>query len=150
MQDKRAKYFVTHDGDGQRRVEEALAIVRVVDSRGDDAVVGSRFLESMTKPGRTNVRVLKLAIRFEFLISGVRLTDAHNGLRVMNRHAARFIHITQNRMAYASPIDFEIGRNRLSYREFPVHARYTEYSRAKDQSMWNLISILSDLFMKKG
>ena len=64
MQDKRAKYFVTHDGDGQRRVEEALAIVRVVDSRGHDAVVGSRFLESMTKPGRTNILVLKLAIRF--------------------------------------------------------------------------------------
>ena len=92
--------------------------------------------------------VLKLGILFERLSTGVRLTDAHNGLRALNRHAAETIAITQNRMAHASEIVSEIGRNKLRWAEAPVHVIYTDYSRSKGQSVWNSVNILSDLFLK--
>ena len=143
-----ADFFVTFDSDGQHSVDDAMSMVKRL-SKGDlDIVVGSRFLDNRTKPGFVKVVVLKLAVKFENIMTGVKLTDAHNGLRALSRHAAQVIRIDQNRMAHASEIVAEIGRNKLRYEEMPVHLVYTEYSKSKGQSVWNSVNILSDLFLK--
>jgi hypothetical protein len=141
-------YFVTFDADGQHQVSDALSMVLRLESEQLDIVSGSRFLDGRTKLGFVKRTVLKCAIFFERLSTGVHLTDAHNGLRALNRHAAESIQIAQNRMAHASEIVFEIRKRRLRYAEQPVHIIYTDYSRSKGQSVWNSINILSDLFMK--
>jgi len=146
--DPDAEYFVTFDSDGQHRVEDALAMVERLSTGTVDVVVGSRFLDDRTKPGALKMVVLKLAVLFENLSTGVKLTDAHNGLRAFNRTAASAIRIDQNRMAHASEIVAEIGRNKLRYVEMPVHVVYTDYSRSKGQSIWNSVNILSDLYFK--
>ncbi len=143
-----ADYFVTFDSDGQHRVEDALAMVKRLDSEPLDVIIGSRFLDGRTRLSALKRFVLKLAVVFERLSTGLRLTDAHNGLRAFNRHAASSIQIEQNRMAHASEIPAQIARHRLRYAEQPVHVVYTEYSKAKGQSVWNSINILSDLFFK--
>jgi glycosyltransferase involved in cell wall biosynthesis len=143
-----ADFFVTFDSDGQHSVDDAMGMVKRL-SKGDlDIVVGSRFLDNRTKPGFVKVVVLKLAVKFENIMTGVKLTDAHNGLRALSRHAAQVIRIDQNRMAHASEIVAEIGRNKLRCEEMPVHLVYTEYSKSKGQSVWNSVNILSDLFLK--
>lgn len=146
--DPTAEYFVTFDSDGQHLVSDALAMVTRIDVEPYDILVGSRFLDGRTKPGLLKMAVLKLAVFFERASTGVKLTDAHNGLRVLNRTAARSIRIHQNRMAHASEIVAEIGRNNLRYAEQPVHVVYTDYSRSKGQSIWNSVNILNDLFFK--
>jgi polyprenyl-phospho-N-acetylgalactosaminyl synthase len=113
-----------------------------------DVVIGSRFLDDRTKVSTLKKAVLKTAVAFERRSTGVRLTDAHNGLRAFNRTAASSIAITQNRMAHASEIVSEISRNHLRWAEAPVHVVYTDYSKAKGQSVWNSVNILSDLFVK--
>ncbi|AMB60284.1 glycosyl transferase [Microterricola viridarii] len=148
LRDPHADYFVTFDSDGQHQVSDALAMVQRLEDEPLDIVVGSRFLDDRTQPGRVKKLVLKLAIFFERVSTGVRLTDAHNGLRALNRHAASVIQIEQNRMAHASEIVFEIGRKNLRYAEQSVHVIYTDYSRSKGQSIWNSINILNDLFIK--
>lgn len=146
--DPGADFFVTFDSDGQHQVSDALAMVKRLDGEPLDIVVGSRFLDDRTRPGALKKIVLKLAIAFERASTGVRLTDAHNGLRALNRHAATVIQIDQNRMAHASEIVFEIGKKKLRYAEQSVHVIYTDYSRSKGQSIWNSINILNDLFIK--
>jgi polyprenyl-phospho-N-acetylgalactosaminyl synthase len=146
--DPGAEYFVTFDSDGQHQVEDALAMVERLETGTVDVVVGSRFLDDRTKPGALKRVVLKAAVVFENLSTGVKLTDAHNGLRAFNRVAAQRIRIEQNRMAHASEIVAEIGRNKLRYAEMPVHVVYTDYSRSKGQSIWNSVNILSDLYLK--
>jgi glycosyltransferase involved in cell wall biosynthesis len=148
LEDPEAQYFVTFDADGQHQVSDAQAMVRRLGAEALDIVIGSRFLDSKTQPTRLKRLVLRTAVLFERLSTGVRLTDAHNGLRALNRHAAESIRIHQNRMAHASEIVFEIRRKHLRYAEESVHVIYTDYSRSKGQSMWNSINILSDLFMK--
>lgn len=148
LADSEADFFVTFDADGQHQVSDALAMVRRLDTTRFDIVIGSRFLDGSTRPALLKRVVLRLAVLFERLSTGVRLTDAHNGLRALNRHAAETIQIRQNRMAHASEILFEIRRKQLTYTEQPVHVLYTDYSRSKGQSVWNSINILSDLFMK--
>lgn len=148
MSDRNADYFVTFDSDGQHQTSDALAMVQRLDAEPLDIVVGSRFLDGRTQVGAIKRVVLKTAIRFERVSTGVKLTDAHNGLRALNRTAAGAIRISQNRMAHASEIVQKIGSAKLRYAEQPVHIVYTDYSRAKGQSVWNLVNILSDLFLK--
>ena len=83
-----AEYFVTFDSDGQHRVDDALAMAERLATGTVDVVVGSRFLDDRTQPGALKKLVLKTAVLFENLSTGVKLTDAHNGLRAFNRTAA--------------------------------------------------------------
>lgn len=143
-----SQYFVTFDSDGQHRVEDANRMVKRLREEPLDIVVGSRFLDDRTNASRLKKFVLKLAVMFERVTTGVKLTDAHNGLRAMNRVAATSIRITQNRMAHASEIVGQIGAKKLRYDEEAVQIIYTDYSRAKGQSLWNSVNILSELFIK--
>ncbi|RLP76164.1 glycosyltransferase family 2 protein [Mycetocola tolaasinivorans] len=148
LQDPNAEFFVTFDSDGQHRVEDALAMVNRLDTEPLDVVIGSRFLDGRTKPGLLKKVVLKAAVIFGNLTSGMKLTDAHNGLRAFNRTGAGAIRIRQNRMAHASEIIAEIANAKLRYAEEPVFVVYTDYSRSKGQSLWNSVNILSDLWLK--
>lgn len=143
-----AEYFVTFDSDGQHQTEDAERMVARLRAEPLDIVIGSRFLDGRTKPGFMKRLVLRAAVWFERLSTGVKLTDAHNGLRALNREAAGRIQIRQNRMAHASEIVAQIGKHHLRYAEEPVHIIYTDYSRAKGQSLWNSVNILSELFVK--
>lgn len=143
-----AQYFVTFDSDGQHRVVDAQRMICRLASEDTDIVVGSRFLDNRTRPGAIKRVLLWCGVRFERMRTGLKLTDAHNGLRALNRKAATAIEINQNRMAHASEITGEIARHNLTYAEEPVHILYTDYSRAKGQSVWNMVNILSDLTFK--
>lgn len=143
-----AEYFVTFDSDGQHLVSDAVAMVERLRTEPYDIVVGSRFLDGRTTAGALKRLVLRTAVLFERLSTGVRLTDAHNGLRAFNRRAAGAFDIQQNRMAHASEFVAQIGQHHLRYTEQPVHILYTEYSRSKGQSLWNSVNILSELFIK--
>lgn len=123
-------------------------MIRRLDDDDLDVVLGSRFLDDETNMTRLKRVILKAAVVFENLTTGIRLTDAHNGLRAFSRHGAQQIHITQNRMAHASEITSQIAHAHLRYAEEPVHIRYTDYSRAKGQSVWNAVNILGDLWLR--
>lgn len=142
------RYVVMFDADGQHQLEDATALLDLLITKNLDIVVGSRFLDERTKPGKLKQIVLKTAVMFQSITSGVKLTDAHNGLRAITRETASVLRITQNRMAHASQIVSEIGRLKLHYAEVPVHIIYTDYSRSKGQSLWNSVNILSDLILK--
>lgn len=143
-----AQFFVTFDSDGQHQVADALAMVERLRTEPYDIIVGSRFLDGRTNASALKKFVLRVAVLFERISTGVRLTDAHNGLRAFNLHTAFALAIRQNRMAHASEIVAQIGSNHLRYAEQPVHIVYTEYSRSKGQSLWNSVNILSELFVK--
>lgn len=148
LRDPQMEQIVTFDSDGQHQVSDAAAMIALRQSEGVDVVLGSRFLDGRTKPGLLKRMVLRGAVWYSNLTSGVKLTDAHNGLRVLGRHACEVITIEQNRMAHASEIVEEIGRHRLTVREHPVHILYTDYSRSKGQSVLNSVNIVIDMLLR--
>jgi glycosyltransferase involved in cell wall biosynthesis len=146
--DPRVRYFVTFDADGQHRVDDA---VRVRDRlrRGDvDVVFGSRFLDDRTEVAASRRLLLRSAARFMKARWGLRLTDAHNGLRGFNRALASALDIQHNGMAHASEIAATVAAMHLRYAETPVQIRYTERSRAKGQPLLNLVNIAFDLALR--
>jgi glycosyltransferase involved in cell wall biosynthesis len=142
-----ADFIVTFDADGQHRIVDAIAMLELA-RREDVAIVfGSRFLDKRTDPGALKRLVLKTAVRVTNMTTGLKLTDAHNGLRVIRADAARGIQLQQDRMAHATEIVLQLGRTGLPWREFPVEVLYTDYSKAKGQSLLNSINILVDLLV---
>ena len=140
-------YIVTFDADGQHRVIDAEAMVTLARTEGLGVVFGSRFLDDRTKPGLAKKIVLKTAVAVTNLSTGLKLTDAHNGLRVLRVDAANAVNLKQDRMAHASEIVVQLGRSGLPWREYPVEVLYTDYSKAKGQSLLNSINILVDLII---
>lgn len=145
-----ATAIITFDADGQHRTEDAHKMLNFLADKNFDIVCGSRFLSvnSTTLPFKRKM-LLKAAAFFTRLTTGIPVTDAHNGLRVLSRKAAREIRITQNRMAHASEIISQVYLKKLSFAEFPVEIIYSSYSLAKGQRMTNSINILLDLFFAR-
>ncbi|HEV7189319.1 MAG TPA: glycosyltransferase family 2 protein [Blastococcus sp.] len=148
LRDPEMKYIVTFDADGQHQVSDAVAMVEELHKGAADVVFGSRFLDSRTKPSRAKRALLRAAVVYTNLTTKMRLTDAHNGLRAMNRSVAERLDIRQNRMAHASEIVEQIGTGGFRYAEHPVHIIYTDYSRSKGQSMLNSVNIVTEMFFQ--
>ncbi len=83
------------------------------------------------------------------ILTGLWLTDAHNGFRALNRTALEKIKMTQNRMAHATEILSLIKNAKLRYEEVPVHIVYTDYSLNKGQANLNSIHIVIDIIINK-
>lgn len=143
-----AEYLVTFDADGQHQPQDAAAMVARAREEGLAIVFGSRFLDDRTRPGLLKKIVLKAAVWLTNQQTGMRLTDAHNGLRVIRRDAAASLDLRQNRMAHATEIVLQLGRSGLPWAEHPVHVLYTDYSRRKGQSLINSVNILVDTLLK--
>lgn len=137
--------IVTFDADGQHRVADVAVLVRIQRETGADVVLGSRFLGAAQNMPWSRGIALKAAVVFTRLTSGMSLTDAHNGLRLLTRQAAARIRILQNRMAHASELVDQFGLLRLKVAEAPVTVVYSEYSLRKGQKLGNAANILADL-----
>jgi glycosyltransferase, family 2 len=122
-----------------------MAMVRRAHDEDLAIVLGSRFLEGTADTGTLKRIVLRTAAWVGSKTSGMKLTDAHNGLRLLRRDAAEKLDLHQNRMAHASEIIRQLGASGLPWAEQPVHIEYTDYSRSKGQSLWNSVNILVDL-----
>lgn len=148
LQDPDTTSIVTFDADGQHRVVDAQAMVARVESGEADVVLGSRFLDKRTSIGWVKRLVLRTAALQTRWSTGMHLTDAHNGLRVLKRSVVADLHLSQNRMAHASELIQVISVLKPVWTEHPVEIRYTEYSKSKGQSLLNSVNILADLLFR--
>jgi glycosyltransferase involved in cell wall biosynthesis len=140
-----AEWVVTFDADGQHSTADvALLLAPLQDGRADVAL-GSRFLSGAasrrTMPWQRAL-LLRGAVLFTRMTTGLQVTDAHNGLRAFSRHAASVIQWRADRMAHASEIPSEIRRHRLRFVEVPVTITYSDYSLGKGQRGFDAIRVL--------
>jgi glycosyltransferase involved in cell wall biosynthesis len=143
------EYFVTFDADGQHGVDDVERMLGYIRAHDVDAVLGSRFLGTAQNIRPLKKLILKAAVKFSNFTSGLRLTDAHNGLRVLNRRVAENLNITMPDMAHASEIVHRIAEHKFSYKEIPVTIAYTDYSVSKGQSVMNAVNISFDILLQK-
>jgi len=143
-----AKYVVTFDSDGQHDVNDIRNLIEPLMNCGFDVSLGSRFLDTNRLIDIPVAKwiVLKLGILFTRLTTGLKVTDTHNGLRGFSIEALRKINISHDRMAHASEILMQVSKHNIRWVEVPVAIRYTEYSKKKGQSVFNVFDILWDLF----
>jgi glycosyltransferase involved in cell wall biosynthesis len=140
-----AEYIFTFDADGQHAPESLTVLAETMRSTDAEIVLGSRWLGRVeAMPGLRRL-ILRLAVVFTRLHSGLGVSDTHNGLRLFTRSAALCLRITQPRMAHASEILAQIGSCKLRFAEAPVTVRYTEYSLQKGQKISGVFRVLLDI-----
>lgn len=142
-----AKFIVTFDADGQHQVDDINTLLKRREEQNADSVLGSRFLGETERMPAIRRFILKAAVIFMRLTSGLQLTDAHNGLRLFTRETAMQIRIRQNRMAHASEIINQLASMKVKVVEAPTKVVYTDYSMAKGQSSMNSFRILAELLV---
>ncbi|BCX42408.1 MULTISPECIES: glycosyltransferase family 2 protein [Stenotrophomonas] len=147
--DPAIEYIVTFDADGQHRIEDVESMLAYAVQHKVQIVMGSRFLGKAINMPRMKRIILKAAVWFSNVTSGVHLTDTHNGLRVIHRSAAERLKLELPDFSHASEIVERIGQQHFSYAEVPVTIIYSEYSRSKGQSMINAINIAFDAILRK-
>lgn len=138
-----ARYIGCFDADGQHQLADLVAMIGTIRA-GYDVVMGSRFLDGKTEMSPVRKLILRTATKLFNRGAGTKLTDAHNGLRLMTREVAAATRLTQTGMAYASELERQLTRPGHRVTEVPVHILYTDYSRSKGQPLLNSVNILAD------
>lgn len=141
-----ARQIVTFDADGQHRVDDIPALVAALDAA--DIALGSRFLGAVEGATAGRRALLRTATAVSNRLSGLKLTDAHCGLRAFRVSAAPRLRITQDRMAHASELLRKIKTSGLRVVEVPVTIRYTDYSMRKGQRGFAAVRILFDYLFR--
>ena len=142
-----ASHIVTFDADGQHDPRQIATLIQSL-GPGFDVALGSRFKGTTIDMPLKRRIVLRTACWVNYALTGLQLSDAHNGLRAFTRSAAQRLSLRQAGMAHATEIVAQVARHRLKYVEVPVTIRYTAYSLAKGQKLSNSVNILIDLLLK--
>jgi glycosyltransferase involved in cell wall biosynthesis len=147
---KGAEYFVTFDADGQHDSKDIAGMIKKMKEENTDIVFGSRFMkESQTNVSASRSFVLNVARYVNWLVSGVLLSDAYNGLRLFNRKTASILKLTENKMAHATQIQILVAKNKLAFSEYPNRIQYNEYSRGKGLRNLDGIKIFFEILLYK-
>lgn len=141
-----ARYIACFDADGQHQLADLLGMIGKI-REGYDVVMGSRFLEDdgPTQMSWLRRTILRTAAKLLNRGGGAKLTDAHNGLRIVARHVAADVRLSYAGMAYASELERHLTRPEYRIVEFPVHILYTDYSKSKGQPLLNSVNILAEV-----
>lgn len=140
-----AEALVHFDADGQFLAEEIERVLAPIKTGQADIVFGSKFLQGNTIPFLKKYLIIKPAIILNNFLTGLKLSDVHNGFRALNRRAAESIVIKQDAMAHASEIVAQTKKLKLRYREVPVTVLYREFG----QGFAGGLKILFDWLIKK-
>ena len=144
-----AGYVATFDADGQHDPGDLPAMFAALTAQNADFALGSRFLGHAEGIPLLRKLTLRLAVLFTRVLSGVQLSDVHNGIRVFSRRGAERLHITFNRMEHASEIIDQIAASGLRFIEVPVRITYTNESLAKGQKTSAAVKLACKILVEK-
>ncbi len=140
---------VHFDADGQFDPIDIGPALALIDAGMADIVLGSRFLDQRSRiPFFKKYFILPVARVIGYLFTGVKLSDAHNGFRVLGPRALAVVDITQDGMAHNTEIICQIKKNNLRWREVPVAVKYREFGQGIGGGIKIITDLLISLFIK--
>ncbi|MDD2757756.1 MAG: glycosyltransferase family 2 protein [Patescibacteria group bacterium] len=141
-----AEAVVHFDADGQFNPADIALARELMREKDLDVVLGSRFLDRRSQiPFLKRRLILPVGRLVNYFFTGLLLSDAHNGFRLLTKNALAKIKITQDGMAHNSEIVAQIKKYGLKYAECPVEVTYVEYG----QGLTGGLKIIRDLFLAK-
>jgi polyprenyl-phospho-N-acetylgalactosaminyl synthase len=143
---RNAEHILTFDADGQHDPADIPMMLAALADH--DIALGSRFLGEVEGASQRRMAMLRAAVMMSNRLAGLKLTDAHCGIRAFRASAAPRLRMTQDRMAHASELLKKVQESGLSYTEVPIKIRYTDHSKRKGQSGFQAVRILFDYFFR--
>ncbi len=118
----RGRYIVMADADGTYPVDELAPFVDRLE-QGDDLVIGSRFQGQIHRgamPWANRYLGNPVLTGMLNVLFGVKVSDAHCGLRAIRRDALPALELHSTGMEFASEMVFKAYRRGLSVSEIPI------------------------------
>ena len=146
-----AEIAVHFDADGQHDCGQIERLIAPIVEGQADVVFGSRFLRRQDRsqvPWKKRI-LLRGGILVSWAMTGMLLSDTHNGFRAMSRRALERVQLQENGFAHATEIMQRVREGGMRYVEVPITVSYSEYSQQKGQRLSGSLSILFDLIMAK-
>lgn len=146
------QYVAFFDADGQMDIADMQVFDEAIHANPEvDVWQWSRFVQWWVA---TNIPIHRRIILWwanivTLMFNGMKVSDPHNGYRVVKLAALQKITIHTDSTSYANELIDQYQIHWLRYREVPVHIRYTDYSLDKWQKSSNAINILVELIYKK-
>ncbi|HPA25822.1 MAG TPA: glycosyltransferase family 2 protein [bacterium] len=140
--------IIHFDADGQFLANELEGFIQPLINKTHDVVLGTRFIQERKNnhmPWLKKYFIHPVSRLIDYLFTGIKLSDAHCGLRAMNRLAAEKIVITQDGMAHNTEIVAQIKIHHLRFIELPVTVIYKEFG----QGIKGGLKIIKDLILNK-
>ena len=150
--------FVWFDADGQMDVKDMDRFMSEIKknqtSKSKNKIqvyLGSRFVKwwssaNMPKSRKIILTISQLVTRIFY---SAKISDPHNGYRVIDIESFKKFHLTADGMHYANEVNEQIKKHKMKYKEIPVHIRYTNYSLWKWQKNSNSIKLAMEMIYKK-
>ncbi len=146
----KADVIVHFDADGQMCGEDIPGMIEHIKTGKADIVLGSRFLGEVRDIPTIRLIALKGSILMTTILSGINLSDTHNGFRALSRKAFTEMRIGIDRMAHASEILDLIKVKKIKFIEHPVTIKYSkERVQSRDSSAIRAINVLKDFLKGK-
>lgn len=142
-----ADAIIHFDADGQFDPSDIEKMIEPVVSGRADVSLGSRFLGNHNTPFIRRI-FLRGGILFQWFLTGLLLSDAHNGFRVFNKKAFQHIKLTHDRMAHATEVIEEIAKYNLRFEEVPITVQYSRAILERphaQKSFRGMLHILGDI-----
>ncbi len=143
------KYIVTFDADWQHDIADIKNFINAMSKYNVDIILWSRFMEnSYENMPILRKLILKWSKLFTFIMSNIKISDPHNGYRMIKIDVIKKIHLTMDWFEYASEL-IDIIANNFKLVEVPVNIKYTEYSLSKWQKNLNALNIVLKMIRNK-
>ena len=140
-----AKAVITFDADGQHLVDDAVAMAKEILLCDEGIIFGTRFPKHSKNIPKVKRFVLKLIAKITDLVTGVTLTDAHNGLKAYKISTIKELELQFSSYSYESELITQVAKKKIDYKEMPTDIKYTSYSIKKGQKLLNGLLIIEDL-----
>ena len=140
-----AKAVITFDADGQHLVDDAVAMAKEILLCDEGIIFGTRFPKHSKNIPKVKRFVLKLIAKITDLVTGVTLTDAHNGLKAYKISTIKKLELQFSSYSYESELITQVAKKKIDYKEMPTDIKYTSYSIKKGQKLLNGLLIIEDL-----
>lgn len=139
--------LVTMDADGQHSSKDLVNMLSPVIKKISDVSIGTRWIKKSNAP-KSRVVINHLANLLTFIFFGIKTTDSQSGFRCFNKKSISLIHLQSDGMEISSEIFREISQKGLIFKEVPIRAIYTDYSKSKGQQLENAPNVFIQLLLR--
>ncbi len=142
----KADIVITMDADGQHNPSDILPMIKQINKKKVDVIIGSRMIAKQKMPLDRQI-INFLGNIATYVLFGIWTSDSQSGMRAFTKKALDKIEIKTNRMEVSTEFFKEIKRNNLTFSEVAIKPIYTIYSRNKGQKNLNALDVFYKIFL---
>lgn len=140
-----AKYIATIDADFQHNPKDLIPLIKCIENKKVDLVIGSRFLK------KNGVPLTRMVFNFlgnivNFFVTGLVISDSQSGMKVMSRRFAENLEITFNGYEFCIEIIKNAKINKSNVYEYPIDVMYSKETMKKGQNIYTGFEMVGKLF----